>query len=157
MTAQDSVNINCANCQIRHRAVCSQCDDAELNALDKIKYYKSFAAGKNIALMGDEMDFLASVVNGVATLSQTLEDGRTQMVGLLLPSDFVGRPGRKGVIYDIQAKASQKRITENFRIATFYNVIAVPVAIAGFATPLIAALAMSLSSISVTLNALRIR
>jgi len=50
------------------------------------------------------------------------------------------------------AKASQKRITENFRIATFYNVIAVPVAIAGFATPLIAALAMSLSSISVTLN-----
>ena len=50
------------------------------------------------------------------------------------------------------AKASQKRITENFRIATFYNVIMVPVAIAGFATPLIAALAMSLSSISVTLN-----
>jgi len=104
MTAQGSVNINCANCQIRHRAVCSQCDDAELNALDKIKYYKSYAAGENIALMGDEMDFLASVVNGVATLSQTLEDGRTQMVGLLLPSDFVGRPGRKGVIYDIQAK-----------------------------------------------------
>jgi Cu2+-exporting ATPase len=50
------------------------------------------------------------------------------------------------------AKASQKRITENFRVATFYNVIAVPVAIAGFATPLIAALAMSLSSISVTVN-----
>lgn len=104
MTTQDSINVNCANCQIRHRAVCSQCDDAELNALDKIKYYKSFSAGENIALMGDEMDFLASVVNGVATLSQTLEDGRTQMVGLLLPSDFVGRPGRKGVIYDIQAK-----------------------------------------------------
>ena len=55
------------------------------------------------------------------------------------------------------ATASQKRIKENFRIATFYNVIAVPDAIAGFATPLIAALAMSLSSISVTLNALRIR
>jgi Cu2+-exporting ATPase len=50
------------------------------------------------------------------------------------------------------AKASKKRITENFQIATFYNVIAVPVAIAGFATPLIAALVMSLSSISVTLN-----
>ena len=55
------------------------------------------------------------------------------------------------------AKASQKRITENFRIAAFYNVIAVPAANAGLATPLIAALAMSLSSISVTLNALRIR
>ena len=36
------------------------------------------------------------------------------------------------------AKASQKRTTENFRVATFYNVIAVPVAIAGFAIGLAA-------------------
>jgi len=50
------------------------------------------------------MDFVASVVTGVATLSQTMEDGRRQMVGLLLPSDFVGRPGRDTVAYDVTAK-----------------------------------------------------
>ncbi len=55
------------------------------------------------------------------------------------------------------ARSSTKRIRENFRIATVYNVIAVPLAIAGLATPLIAALAMSLSSITVSLNALRLR
>ncbi len=32
-----------------------------------------------------------------------MEDGRTQMVGLLLPSDFVGRPGRNGAEYDVTA------------------------------------------------------
>lgn len=55
------------------------------------------------------------------------------------------------------AVKSTRRIRENFRIATVYNVIAVPLAVAGLATPLIAALAMSTSSITVSLNALRLR
>ena len=55
------------------------------------------------------------------------------------------------------ARSATKRIRENFRIATVYNIVAVPLAVAGLATPLIAALAMSLSSITVSLNALRLR
>jgi CRP/FNR family transcriptional regulator len=39
----------------------------------------------------------------VASLTQAMEDGRTQMVGLLLPSDFVGRPGRDSAAYDVVA------------------------------------------------------
>ncbi|MEE3070461.1 MAG: heavy metal translocating P-type ATPase [Pseudomonadota bacterium] len=57
----------------------------------------------------------------------------------------------------VTAKRATARIRENFQIATLYNVIAVPLAIAGLATPLIAALAMSSSSIIVSLNALRLR
>lgn len=55
------------------------------------------------------------------------------------------------------ARKSTKLIRENFTISTVYNVVAVPLAIAGLATPLIAALAMSVSSITVSLNALRVR
>jgi len=55
------------------------------------------------------------------------------------------------------AHSATRRITENFHIATLYNVVAVPLAVAGLATPLIAALAMSLSSVTVSLNALRLR
>lgn len=52
---------------------------------------------------GDDPDFVASVVSGCATLTRTSEDGRAQMVGLLLPSDFVGRPGRATAPYEIAA------------------------------------------------------
>ena len=93
----------CVDCPIRHRAVCARCDASELEALDEIKYYRSFEAGQTVIWSGDQMDFVGSVVTGIASLTQTMEDGRTQMVGLLLPSDFVGRPGREGAAYDVIA------------------------------------------------------
>ena len=68
-----------------------------------MKFYRSFEAGQPIVWEGDRMDFVASVVQGVAGLSQTMEDGRTQMVGLLLPSDFLGRPGRDTAAYNATA------------------------------------------------------
>ena len=98
-----SLSPKCSECPIRHRAVCAQCESDELEALEEIKYYRSFEAGQTIIWSGDKMEFVGSVVSGIATLTQTMEDGRTQMVGLLLPSDFVGRPGRDGAAYDVVA------------------------------------------------------
>ncbi|KFE33709.1 transcriptional regulator FnrL [Thioclava atlantica] len=97
------VSLNCGDCPIRHRAVCARCETDELEELERIKYYRSFEAGQTVIWAGDQMDFVASVVSGIATLTQTLEDGRTQMVGLLLPSDFVGRPGRSRAAYNVIA------------------------------------------------------
>lgn len=94
---------DCGDCPIRHRAVCSRCEPDELARLDSMKYYRSFQAGQTVIWSGDRMDFVASVVSGIATLTQTMEDGRRQMVGLLLPSDFVGRPGRQSAPYDVTA------------------------------------------------------
>ncbi|WPY96556.1 Crp/Fnr family transcriptional regulator (plasmid) [Limimaricola variabilis] len=97
------LNLRCADCGIRHRAVCARCDESELEQLEKIKVYRRYEAGQKIAWAGDPMNFVGSVVSGIATLSQTLEDGRVQMVGLLLPSDFIGRPGRDSTPYDVTA------------------------------------------------------
>ena len=94
---------DCGDCPIRHRAVCARCDGDELKQLEEIKYYRSFQAGQTVIWSGDRMDFVASVVTGIATLTQTMEDGRRQMVGLLLPSDFVGRPGRTAAAYNVTA------------------------------------------------------
>jgi len=94
---------DCNSCPIRHRAVCARCESDELARLEQLKYYRSFQAGQTVIWSGDRMDFVASVISGIATLTQTMEDGRRQMVGLLLPSDFVGRPGRSTAAYDVTA------------------------------------------------------
>ncbi|MBP0481409.1 transcriptional regulator FnrL [Sagittula salina] len=98
-----TVHQDCDQCPIRHRAVCARCESDELERLEEIKYYRKFEAGQMVIWSGDKMDFVGSVVSGIASLTQTMEDGRTQMVGLLLPSDFVGRPGRLTAAYDVIA------------------------------------------------------
>nr|WP_244900039.1 Crp/Fnr family transcriptional regulator [Roseovarius aestuarii] len=94
---------NCGDCPIRHRAVCARCEEDELAVLEKMKYCRSFEAGQTVIWAGDETSFVGSVVSGIATLTQTMEDGRSQMVGLLQPSDFVGRPGRDGAVFNVIA------------------------------------------------------
>lgn len=54
------------------------------------------------------------------------------------------------------ARLARRRMIQNFAIAAVYNLIAIPLAFAGLATPLLAALAMSASSVTVSLNALRL-
>ena len=55
------------------------------------------------------------------------------------------------------SRRAHAAMMQNLWFSTLYNFVAVPFAVAGFVTPLIAALAMSLSSVVVTLNALRLR
>lgn len=117
-------SLDCGDCPIRHRAVCARCETDELKKLEEMKYYKTYEAGQTVIWSGDRMDFVASVVSGIATLTQTMEDGRTQMVGLLLPSDFVGRPGREVAAYNVTATTDllmccfRKRPFEEMMLAT---------------------------------------
>ena len=55
----------------------------------------------------------------------------------------------------VVARAAKRRALENFAFSALYNVIAAPMAVLGLVNPLVAAVAMSSSSLIVTLNALR--
>ncbi|MEM8597172.1 MAG: Crp/Fnr family transcriptional regulator [Pseudomonadota bacterium] len=93
----------CATCPIRERAVCTYSSEDEIARLEQLKYYRTFAPGQEIAAAGENTNFLGSVVEGVVALSKTMADGRRQMVGLMFPSDFIGRPMREAPPYDAVA------------------------------------------------------
>jgi CRP/FNR family transcriptional regulator len=97
------LEVGCADCAIRHGAICALCGPEQLEELNRIKSYRRFEPGETIAWAGERLAMVGSVVEGVAMLSSTLADGRRQMVGLLLPSDFLGRPGREINHYDVVA------------------------------------------------------
>jgi Cu2+-exporting ATPase len=73
-------------------------------------------------------------------------------------ADFVYLGDRlEGVVEAVKvSRKARARLIENFAFAALYNFIAIPIAVFGFVTPLIAAAAMSGSSVVVILNALRL-
>lgn len=95
---------SCEDCPIRYSAVCSKCEPDELLSLEEIKYYRTYEAGQTVFFAGDDLEFVGSIVSGVASLARTMSDGRVQMVGLLLPADFVGRPNRTTIDTDVVAE-----------------------------------------------------
>lgn len=112
----------CTECPIRHRAVCALCEAEELQELERIKSYRTYATGETIAWAGEKLSLVGTVIEGVVTLSSTLADGRRQMVGLLFPSDFLGRPGRSEFAYD--AVAATPVTLCMFRKAEFERLVA---------------------------------
>ena len=112
------------------------------------------AIGARVLMVGDGLNDTAalSVAHVSISPASALDAARVASDIVLLGADLT--PVSESIS---TARRATRRIRENFRIATVYNVIAVPVAVIGLATPLVAALAMSLSSITVSLNALRLR
>jgi Cu+-exporting ATPase len=73
-------------------------------------------------------------------------------------ADVVIRSARLGALADLVelSRVTLSRIRENLALALGYNAIAVPLAVLGVLEPLHAAIAMSLSSLAVTGNAIRL-
>ncbi len=110
--------------------------------------------GAKVLMVGDGMNDTAALTAAHVSISpaSALEAARAA-------SDMVLTGRSLAPILDAMttAKAARQRIKENFTIASVYNLLAVPLAVAGLCSPLIAALAMSSSSLTVSLNALRLR
>lgn len=112
------------------------------------------ARGAKCLMVGDGLNDAVALAAAHASASPGTAVEASQAA-----SDIVFQGGALAPIVETLnvAKAAHKRALENLRFSAFYNFIAAPTAAAGFLTPLIAALAMSGSSLIVTLNALRLQ
>ncbi len=108
--------------------------------------------GKKVLMIGDGLNDAPSLAAANVSLSLASAADASQAAADMVLQGEVLSPVLAAI--DI-SRAARGRILQNFSFAAAYNVIAVPLAIFGFVTPMIAAIAMSSSSIVVTLNALR--
>ncbi|MDP3384955.1 MAG: HAD-IC family P-type ATPase, partial [Phenylobacterium sp.] len=110
------------------------------------------AQGRKVLMVGDGLNDTAALAKAHAAMAPGAAlDASQNAADLVFAGDALG-----AVADSIRvARAARHRALENFGFSALYNLGAIPLAMLGFVNPLIAALAMSGSSLVVTLNALR--
>lgn len=89
----------CGHCGVRRIAVCAALDNRELRSLESIMTHRQFGPRQSLVIEGDKAEFAYNVISGGLKLYKSIADGRTQMVGFLIPGDFLGLPRSGGYTY----------------------------------------------------------
>ncbi len=128
---------------------------ASLSPVEKVAALDAMKRdGRRILMVGDGLNDAAALTSAFVSMSPASGVDITQNA-----ADLVYRgEGLQPVLvaYDTAVR-TQRLVKQNFALSLIYNLIAIPAAVFGLVTPLLAALAMSGSSLLVVLNSLRLK
>ena len=128
---------------------------ARLNPIAKTDYIKKLKQeGKTVIMAGDGInDSVALSSSNVAIAMGNSSDITISVSDIVLLNNSLDSLKQAFVI----SNRTYKFIKQNLLLSVIYNVITIPLAMAGFVIPLVAALSMSLSSLMVVANSMRIK
>jgi Cu2+-exporting ATPase len=121
----------------------------------KLELLKAFQEnGETCLMVGDGLNDAPALAQANVSISPSTGMDITQNT-----ADMVFRGTSLSSVYAsyICARFSTKLVKQNFLLAALYNCCAIPLAVMGYVTPLVAAVAMSFSSLIVIGNSFRIR
>ncbi|WP_417449234.1 heavy metal translocating P-type ATPase [Kordiimonas sp.] len=127
---------------------------AEVSPVEKSDYLRALErSGAKVLMVGDGLNDAPALAAAHVSMSPSTAMDITQNT-----ADIVFQGGKLAPVLEAfeVADHSMRLVRQNFGLAILYNLVAIPVAVLGFVTPLVAAAAMSGSSLIVILNAFRL-